>query len=202
MNLRRLLPWSLIALLAGCASGPGIPDTTFFRLPPAPPLTAGETRLDAALVVDAFYADGVHADQSLLYGLDPEGERLRAYHYQMWVDPPTRLLQRRLIRSLDESAVAPLVTGRLPPKTRQYRLQMRIEAFERLPRGEDQWAVRVTLRARLDGGDAGRPLIERDYTRELPVAGSRVRDSVRSLGEAVDQIYAELVEDLRGLPRG
>ncbi|MCK7593633.1 ABC-type transport auxiliary lipoprotein family protein [Pseudomarimonas salicorniae] len=202
MNLPRTALLALVLGLTGCASGPGIPETTYFRLPPAADIAAGPTRFDAPLVVDAFFADGVHADQSLLYGLDAEGERLRAYHYQMWVDPPTRLLQRRLIRALDQSEVAPLVTARLPPKTRQYRLQMRIEAFERLPRGENAWAVRVALRARLDGSDAGRPLLEKDYRRELEVAGSSVRESVRMLGAAVDQIYAELVADLRALPHG
>ena len=199
MSLPRIALLGLLIALGGCASGPGIPETTFFRLPPPAAIAAGETRLDAPLVIEAFYADGVHADQALLYALDPNGERLRAYHYQMWVDPPTRLLQRRLIRALDEAAVAPLVTGRLPPKTEQYRLQMRIEAFERLPRGEDRWAVRVALRARLDGSDAARPLIERDYVRELDVQGSRVRDSVQVMGQAIDQIYAELATDLRAL---
>lgn len=192
---------ALLVLLAGCASAPGIPDTTYFRLPPPAPVAQGEARFDIPLVVDAFFADGVHADQALLYGLDPDGERLRAYHYQMWVDPPTRLLQRRLIRALDESGVAPLVTARLPPKSRQYRLQMRIDAFERLPRGEDRWAVRVALRARLEGSDDERPALLRDYSRELPVQGASVRDSVRAMGAAVDQIYAELVADLRGLPQ-
>ncbi len=204
MSLRRSLPLLLIPLLAlaGCASGPGIPETTFFRLPPAAAVESAPPRLDAPLVVEAFYADGVHADQALLYGLDPEGERLRAYHYQMWVDPPTRLLQRRLIRVLAESGIAPLVTGRLPPKTRQYRLQMRIEGFERLPRGEDAWAVRVALRARLDGSDAAAPLLDRAYSRELDVTGRSVRESVRRMGAALDQIHAELIADLRGLPQG
>jgi ABC-type uncharacterized transport system auxiliary subunit len=202
MSLPRIVLLGLLVSLAGCASGPGIPETTYFRLPPAAGIAAGEARLNAPLVIEAFYADGVHADQALLYALDPDGERLRAYHYQMWVDPPTRLLQRRLIRALDAAAVAPLVTARLPPKTVQYRLQMRIEAFERLPRGTDRWAVRVALRARLDHSDASRPLLERDYVRELDVEGARVRDSVQVMGKAIDQIYAELTADLRGLPQG
>lgn len=202
MSLRLSLLAALLLLLTGCASGPGIPDTTYFRLPAAAEVASGPARLDAPLVVDAFFADGVHADQALLYGLDPAGERLRAYHYQMWVDPPTRLLQRRLIRVLGQSGVAPLTTGRLPPKTRQYRLQMRIEGFERLPRGEGRWAVRVALRARLDGSDAATPLLERSYSRELEVQGGSVRDSVRMMGTALDQIDAELIADLRGLPQG
>lgn len=201
MSLPRIALLGLLVALTGCASGPGIPETTYFRLPPPAALAAGETRLDAPLVVEAFYADGVHADQSLLYALDPDGERLRAYHYQMWVDPPTRLLQRRLIRTLDEAGVAPLVTARLPPKSRQYRMQMRIEAFERLPRGEDRWAVRVALRARLDAADAERPLLERDYQQEIEVSGPRIRDAVQEMGHAVDRIYAELIGDLRGLPK-
>jgi cholesterol transport system auxiliary component len=201
MMLRTPLLALLLATLAGCASGPGIPESTYFRLPPRPPVTAAEPALDGPLVVEAFFADGVHSDQSLLYALDEDGTRLRAYHYQLWVDPPTRLLQRRLIRTLDEARVAPLVVERLPPKDRQYRLSARIDAFERLPRGE-QWVVRVALQVRLDRSDGNAPLLIRDYRRELPAEGRSVRESVRALGAAVDAVYADLLGDLRTLPRG
>jgi cholesterol transport system auxiliary component len=201
MMLRTSLLALLLAALAGCASGPGIPESTYFRLPPRPPVAAAEPVLDGPLVVEAFFADGVHSDQSLLYALDEEGTRLRAYHYQLWVDPPTRLLQRRLIRTLDDARVAPLVVERLPPKNRQYRLLSRIEAFERLPRGE-QWVVRVALQVQLERSDGDAPLLSREYRHELLAEGSSVRDSVRALGAAVDAVYAQLLADLRGLPRG
>jgi len=188
---------SLLLLLTGCASAPGIPETRYFRLPAA----AEASRLTAPvladpIVVDTFYADGVHADQALLYSLDPEGDQLRAYHYQLWADPPTRMLQRRLIRALDAAGVAPLVVDRLPPTGRQYRLQARIEGFERLQR-EDGWHVRAILAIRLDHSDATRPVLLRTYRDERRVEGTSMRDSVRALGAAVDGLFAQLVQDLQ-----
>lgn len=190
-----------LSLLAGCASGPGIPETVYYRLPPQPAISKSAAGLDAPLVVDAFYADGVHSDISLLYSTDPDGDRLRAYHYQLWLDPPTRMLQRRLIRSLDAAAVAPKVLETMPTSTQHYRLLARIEAFERIKRGE-QWVVRASLNIKLSRNGGDLPLLLRDYHREIATDGVSIRDSVRALGSAVDSIYAELIGDIGKLQQG
>ena len=39
----------------------------------------------------SFGADGLYADQALVYALDPMRAQLRQYHYQLWTDPPTRV---------------------------------------------------------------------------------------------------------------
>lgn len=189
----------LSTVLLGCTSGPGIPETIYYRLPPVPAVKPVDQALDVPLVVDAFYADGVHSDISLLYSTDPDGERLRAYHYQLWLDPPTRMLQRRLVRTLDAAAVAPKVLETLPAGAQQYRLTARIEAFERIKRGES-WVVRARLNIRLSRTGVELPLLLRDYQREIPAAGVTIRDSVRALSAATDSIYAELVRDIAGLP--
>ncbi|MCB1555186.1 MAG: membrane integrity-associated transporter subunit PqiC [Xanthomonadales bacterium] len=181
-------------LLSGCASGPGIPDTTYFRLPePAAPERIA-TPLNAPLVVETFLADGVHSDQAILYSTDPDGDRLRAYHYQLWVYPPTRMLQRRLIRYLDEAGAATAVLDRLPPRGDQYRLYLRIEAFERV-RTLSGWEVRVRLDARLDQGGGLLPLIKKRYDRRVQV-DEGIRDSVVAMGQVLDDIYAELAHDV------
>ena len=190
----------LATILPGCASGPGIPETLYYRLPQMPTVERIEQALDAPLVIDAFYADGVHSDISLLYSTDPDGERLRAYHYQLWLDPPTRMLQRRLIRTLDAAAVAPKVLEILPAAAEQYRLSARIEAFERIKRDES-WVVRASFNIRLSRTGVELPLLLRDYQRELPADGVSIRDSVRALGAATDSIYAELVRDIGALPK-
>jgi cholesterol transport system auxiliary component len=186
----------LCLLLAGCASGPGIPETSYFRLPPAAPSApAVGAALADPVLVQTFLADGVHSSQALLYSVDPDGGRLRAYHYQLWVDPPTRMLQRRLIAQLRAAGVAALVAGQLPPAGTLWRVQGRIEAFERIRR-DDGWHVVVALQLRADHGDAAWPVLLRDYRQERPAGGDTVRDSVRALGAAVDAIYAEFIADL------
>lgn len=203
MIRKHLLAGGLLALglLTGCASGPGIPETVYYRLPPQPVLAPTAQGLEAPLVVDAFYADGVHSDISLLYSTDPDGERLRAYHYQLWLDPPTRMLQRRLIRTLDAAHVAPKVLETLSTGASHYRLVARIEAFERIKRG-DAWVVRANLNIKLSRSDVELPLLLRDYQREVPADGITVRDSVRALGSAIDSIYAELIGDIGKLSQG
>jgi cholesterol transport system auxiliary component len=197
MTMRRAALLLLCLLLTACASAPGIPETSYFRLPArSVPAPAPSPPLAGALVVDTFLADGVHSDQSLLYSLDPDGERLRAYHYQLWVDPPTRMLQRRLIATLRDAGVAGVVAERLPPEALRWRVSGRIEAFERLRR-PDGWHVQVVLQLRLDDGGRSLPRLLREYRRERPAGGESVRDSVRALGAAVDEIYAEFIADLQ-----
>jgi cholesterol transport system auxiliary component len=187
---------SVALLLAACASAPGIPETSYFRLPPVPALEPSATPLAVPVVVDTFLADGVHSDQALLYSTDPEGQRLRAYHYQLWVDPPTRMLQRRLIATLRQAELAPIVAGRLPPRTALWRISGRIEAFERVRRDE-RWHVQVALQLRLDHSDAALPALVRDYREQRAAEGDSVRDSVRAFGAAVDAIYAAFLADLQ-----
>lgn len=187
---------ALLALTA-CASAPGIPETTYFRLPPRTEVDVlpGPV-LDRPIVVDTFYADGLYSDQAIIYTLDPEGARLRTYHYQLWIDPPVRLLQRRLISTLRDARVARFATDRLPSDVESVAVEGRIARFERV-RTDSGWRVAVgfSLRADVDGDDKP-PLVLKDYVLELPVQGDTVRDSIDVMGQAVDQIYAEFIRDL------
>ena len=182
-------------LLGGCAGGPGIPDTIYFRLDePVVIAPASGGQLDGPLVIETFLADGVHSDQAILYSTDVDGDRIRAYHYQLWVDPPTRMLQRRLIRYLDAARIAPLVVDRLPPGAGQYRLQLRIEAFERV-RSATGWTLRVGVEARFEQPGDLLPRLQKRYAGER-AAGEGIRDSVAVAAQVLDVLYAELASDL------
>lgn len=198
---RRLLYGStllgMMLLLGACAGAPGIPETTYFRMPPA----ADIERLPAPLVtqpivIDTFYADGLYSDQAILYTLDPQGARVRSYHYQLWIDPPVRLLQRRLIETLRAAGVARIVADRLPTEIDALRVEGRITRLERVQTGAG-WHAAVGLSLRADTrGDGKPPLVLKDYVLELPVEGDKVRDSVDVIAAAVDRIYADFVRDL------
>ncbi|MFA5591403.1 MAG: hypothetical protein WDA70_11975, partial [Lysobacteraceae bacterium] len=65
-----LAPWlaafALLLLLGACASAPGLPETTYYRLPDAAPVQ----RLPAPLIelpitVEPFSADGLYSDRAL-----------------------------------------------------------------------------------------------------------------------------------------
>jgi cholesterol transport system auxiliary component len=193
--LRSLLLLALLGL-AACASSPGIPDTVYFRLPPREPAAAlAAPVLEVPIVVSTLLADGLHSDQAIIYSLDPDGSRLKAYHYQLWVDPPVRLLQRRLIGALRDARITDIVSDRLPNQVQALRVEGRIERFERI-RTATGWkvAVALSLRADLPGGKP--PLVQREYATELPAAGESVRDSVDAIATAIDTLYAEFIRDL------
>lgn len=196
--MNRCIPLVLLlaALLAGCAGVPSAPETTWYRLPEPVP----RERLDAPLVelpivVETFTADGLYSDQALIYTLDAQADRLRAYHYQLWIDPPVRLLQRRLVADLRASGIARVVTDRLPTRLEVLRVHGRIARLDRV-RTDTGWEVAVNLVLRAEPPGGGRPWVIGEYHRQLPAAGDRVADSVRAYGQALDQIHGEFIADL------
>lgn len=186
----------LAALLAGCGSVPTVPETTYYRLPDAAPVTRlAEPAMQLPIVVDRFAADGLYSDQALIYSMDADASRLRTYHYQLWIDPPVRLLQRRLIANLRNTGVSRIVTDRLPVQIETVRVRGRIARLERV-RTASGWEVAVTLVLRADPHRGGKPWVIGEYHRQLPATGERVLDSVHAFGAAVDAIYAEFAQQL------
>ncbi|MBB5208674.1 ABC-type transport auxiliary lipoprotein family protein [Chiayiivirga flava] len=193
----RAAAWVALLLLAACASAPGIPETTYFRLPARQEIARlPEPAVAQPIVVDTFYADGLYSDQAIIYTLDPDGARLRTYHYQLWIDPPVRLLQRRLISTLRDANASRIVADRLPSDVVALRVEGRITRLERVRDGNG-WRVAVGFSLRADTRDDGKPpLVLKDYILTLPVQGATVRDSVDAMGVAIDRIYAQFVADL------
>lgn len=187
---------AMLLLLGACATAPGLPETTYYRLPDAAPVT----RLPAPLIelpitVEPFSADGLYSDRALIWSPDADGGRLRTYHYQLWIDPPVRLLQRRLLGSLRELGITRVVADRLPAQLDALNISGRIARLERLQTG-DGWQVAVALVLRADPSGGGRPWVIGRYQRQLPVQGDTVADSVRTIGQALDQIQTEFFNDL------
>ncbi len=186
----------LAALLAGCAGVPSAPETTWYRLPePAPRERLDAPVVELPIVVETYLADGLYSDQALIHTLDARADRLRTYHYQLWIDPPVRLLQRRLITDLRASGVARVVTDRLPTRLEVLRVHGRIARLDRV-RTDAGWEVAVSLVLRAEPSGGGRPWVIGEYHRQLPASGDRVADSVRAYGLALDQIHGEFIVDL------
>jgi cholesterol transport system auxiliary component len=182
--------------LASCATAPGIPDTVYFRLPARAAVPALSQPLFAEpIVVETLLADGLHSDQAIIYSLDADGARLKAYHYQLWVDPPVRMLQRRLIGTLRDAGVSRIVADRLANQVQALRIQGRLERFERI-RTASGWKISVGMSLRADLRDGKPPLVMREYQLELPADDDTLRASVRAFGTAIDRLYADFVRDL------
>lgn len=194
MNMR--VPILLVLLmLAGCGAAT-VPDFTYFRLPrPEPIQTLTSPLFRDSVVVDVFGADGLYADQALIYALDSGAQQLRQYHYQLWTDPPTRILQRRLIAQLREASVAKQVTDELPASKMAIRISGIILRFDRVPTAGGGFSVAVALKLRANGTD-GTPLIDDYYTAEVPTSSADMKATVDAYGAAVDTIYAKFRSDL------
>ena len=196
MRLRPSAP-ALCALvaLAGCGA-PTVPDFTYFRLPPPPALERSEAPLfHDALVVEAFGADGLYADQALIHALDPAAQQLSQYTYQLWTDPPTRILQRRLIARLRAVHAADDVTDELPASQPAIRIRGIILRLDRVPAAAGGWNAVVALKLRADARD-GTPLLDDYYRAEQPAAGDGLKATVVAYGAALDTIFARFQADL------
>jgi cholesterol transport system auxiliary component len=186
----------LAMLLAGCGGAPAVPDFTWYRMPRPQPLEPHAAPLfDAPVVVEAFGADGLYADQALVYALDPDAQRLRQYHYQLWTDPPTRILQRRLLAQLREARIAATVTDQLPASRPAVRIGGIVLRLDRVPTADGGFAAVVALKLRADGID-GQPLVDDYYRAEVRAADATVQSTVDAYGAALDTIFTRFDADL------
>ena len=190
----RWLALAAAAVLTGCGV-PSVPDFTYFRLPHAQALAESHAPLFGDVVVDAFDADGLYADQALVYALDANAQQLRQYHYQLWTDPLTRSLQRRLIEQLRDSKIAAQVTDELPASHPAMRIGGVILRFDRVPVAGGGFSVVVAMKLRADDVE-GLPLIDDYYRADMPAAGADLNATIDAYGAAVDRVFAEFYADL------
>jgi len=188
----------LALLLGGCASEP-VPELAYYSLPP--PSTAAAQRnapvFKVPISINAFLADGVYNEQGVLY-LSQNNRNLRAYHYQLWQDPPTRMLQRRLTDTLRATRMSDLVADRLPSSTEQISVLGLLRRFDRVEQG-DGWHAVVQMELRVERGSAKTPLLVKNYQADVVAGDKSLQGSVSAFATAVDQCYAEFARDLEKL---
>ncbi len=194
--MRIFIATLLAFVLAGCGTVVGVPDHTYFRMSKAQTLPVSETPVfNTPIVINLFAADGLYADRALVYAIDPTGAELRQYHYQLWTNPPTRALQRRLLIEFRDAGVAPLVTDTLAASQAALRISGTIFRFERVPSTGGGFYASVVLRLRADRPD-GTPQFDDIYHADVDAADSSLGATVIALSSAVDQIFAEFHTDL------
>jgi ABC-type uncharacterized transport system auxiliary subunit len=188
--------FALIATVALAACGaPTVPDFTYYRLPRPTPLEPAPSPLFGDVVVDVFAADGVYGDQALIYATDPSAQELRQYHYQLWTDPPTRVLQRRMIEQLRNAKVAGEITDELPASHPAMRISGVILRFDRAPTAAGGFTATVALKLRADD-ESGTPMLDDYYRAERPAADATMRATIDAYGAALDQVFAAFYADL------
>lgn len=186
-------------LLTACASAP-VPDVAYYRMPAVAGGSHSDTKYFAVpIVVDSLIADGVYNDQAILYAMRSEGS-IKAYHYQLWDEPPGQMLQRRLVDTLRARNAAKLVTDRLPPSITSLRISGRIERFERIKVGE-AWLARVRMELRVERGAQLAPVLLSEYGADVPADSDSIQSTIRAFATAIDQSYAAFWAELQQIPQ-
>jgi len=198
----RALAALLCTLALSACSPPSVPDVTYFRMPASTPLPHAPKPLSALPIeVEVFSAEGIYAEQALIYSTSPDGGALRTYHYHLWSDPPTRTLQARLTAALRDSGISALVTDRLPASDQALRIRGRILRYERVERAEKAFDVQVAFEMRVEQ-DSGEPLIEQTYAAQASAADATMAATVRAFAAAVDEAFGKFYADLARLEGG
>jgi ABC-type uncharacterized transport system auxiliary subunit len=190
----------LIVLLAACAAPSPLPDFRYYTLP-GPELiepVAAAPKLDLPLVVGDLRASGVRGERPILYSSSADRTRLLQYHYQLWSEPPTVLVRDSLLRTLEKSAISTLVTDRLSMREPAVRLSGELTRFDRMRSGGG-WSAAVEMRLRASLGNESMPLIDRRYFAEIKASDELLENSIAAFRQALDQISAELLSDLRAV---
>ena len=199
MTAVKALCAATLLMLLGACSPPAVPDVTYFRMPPPAALPHAPKPLSALPIeVEVFSAEGIYAEQALIYSTTPDGGALRTYHYQLWSDPPTRALQARLTQALRESGISELVTDRLPASNQALRVRGRIVRYERVERAEKSFDVEVAFDMRVEQ-DSGEPLIEQTYAAQAHADDAGMAATVRAFATAVDEAFGKFYADLSRL---
>lgn len=192
--MRRLAALAAAALLAACGSAP-VPDQAYYRLPAADDITKLQQPVFVEpILVDTFLADGLHEEQGILYATSVGGS-VKAYHYQLWNDPPSRLLQRRLIARLREAGITSgVVADRVPSQLSALRVSGLIDRFER-QKTDAGWFAAVKLELRVDVGSNELPVLLKSYESLQPADNESIQATIRAFAAAIDDVFARFVED-------
>lgn len=183
-------------LSAGCTQDP-VPQDSFYRLSgPSDVQPAPAPVLSGVLEVARFRADGLVAGRSLVYSRADVPQRLNEYNYHFWVEPPTVMLQDRLIAfARDARLAATVVTPEMRVEP-EYMLSGRIQRFEQVIGAQPQ-AV-LSMEIGLHTGD-GRLVLLESYAHVEPAADTSVPATIVAFDRALAAILARLADDLRRL---
>ncbi len=188
----------VIMLLEGCGvvGNKPLPEERYYRLDvSAPQAQAASPAIAGVLVVEVLEAPAVYTRRAIVYSEDPQHLGLQQYHYHHWTDAPPRLVQQALVAYLRQAQMAATITSEAGRAQWDYRISGRVLRFERL-RVEAGWQIAADVELRVDAQHATRPLLLRNYTRNLPAGGESMEATVQAFSTAVGEMFAAFTADL------
>lgn len=175
-----------------------MPSDRFYRLNVSAPSKVYETpMLGGTVEVDRFQADGVLYDRAIVFVEHDNPNVMHQYQYQLWADPPPRMLQAATVEYLRDAHLADQVvtTGmRLEPS---YTLAGDVKRLEHVIGNSS--SIVVELEYSLRDYKRGDLVWVKTYKVAKPVRDTSVAAAAEAMGEAVDEILSNLTSDLAGL---
>lgn len=197
LNNRGWWWWAILAgTLTGCGGeGVAVPSDRFHRLPVEVPAKVYESpRLAGTLEVERFNAAGVLQDRAIIFVEHENPNVMHQYHYQLWSDPPTRMLQTATVDYLRAANLADQVVKSGLRVVPRYTLTGEIKRLEHVVGNSS--SVIVELEFGLRQHENGNQVWVRRYTVNRTVGDDSVAAATRAIGAAVEEILGELTADL------
>ncbi len=190
----------LILVAAGCGSAaPSRPDV-FFALDPAPLERPVGSPLSATLQVSELAARGFLGGRQIVFRTQAEPLQVQRYTNLLWADPVSRAMSRNLASAIRAAEVFDFTLIPADRGRADYLLSGEVERFEHRPTAVPPRVV-GTLNLALVRASDRRSIQDRSYHREVEVRGDTSDDMIRAFNELAAMLAAEVVRDLRTLPR-
>jgi ABC-type uncharacterized transport system auxiliary subunit len=193
--MKKLTVFATILVLTAACSGNPVPEDHFYRLP-GPAAATGAAGLVAGTVfVEQLLADGLYRERAIVRADRGSPTQLSQYHYEYWMDSPTRMVRDHLADYLRGGGAASVVSTS-PDVPAEVSIFGRIQQLEIVEgSGNDEVAVAIEFRVDREGRDT--PVLIRAYEERAQAGDDSVNGAVAAFGDALSRIYARLVEDIR-----
>lgn len=197
MNSRRWwLGVILCSVLSGCGEqGVPVPSDRFHRLIIGAPDPVYQTpKLTGTLEIDRFHAAGVLQNRAIIFVEHDNPNVMHQYHYQLWADAPTRMLQIVTMEYLRDARLADQVVISGSSIEPEYTLIGDIKKLEHVVGNSS--SVVVELEFRLREHEHGGVVWVKGYSAVRKVKDDSVGAATRAISESIQEILASLSADL------
>lgn len=183
-----------VVLLTACVGGAKIPEDHYYRLPQveskeryASPLLEGDTSVNTVM------ASGILDGRSILYVTGDKPNELKYYAYRHWIDSPSKLIHQHFVRYLEKTRAAQvsLLESESP---RNGVVQIQLLRFERGvldDRVEARVSLKIGYKTSANTEFAGL------YSSTVQAVDISVSNTVKAFGEALENIYADWLRDIK-----
>ena len=180
------------AMLAlGCSSVPAPPPDQYFHLATPASTTAAQTPTgEVRIQVETIEANGIYAERPLLFRTEGLQAAIQQYRYDLWAEPPAKMLRDTLVEHLRAQYGAERVWTSEARAHADFSVRGRVRALEQLVQTGAAKAA-LSLEYVVSGAD-GEVVTVYEYKEEIPAASTTVADYVAALNQALTRAYAGL----------